>query len=83
MDTDRLNHQCANKQQKHKKYLVRRHFRQRLPCPACGFGRLIDTGQFTHSEVHVMGQNDNWAADYYVKCPNPKCKAEIGIRKIE
>jgi hypothetical protein len=57
--------------------------RPRLSCPACGLGRLIDTGQFIHSELHVMERGDKWEGDYYTKCPNPKCKADIGIRKIE
>jgi transcriptional regulator with XRE-family HTH domain len=57
--------------------------RQRLACPACGFGRLIDTGMWIRSEMHIMGRHNDWEADYYTKCPNPKCKAEIGIRKIE
>jgi hypothetical protein len=35
------------------------------------------------SEMHIMGRHNDWEADYYTKCPNPKCKAEIGIRKIE
>ena len=30
---------------KRKKASNRQHYRQRLPCPACGFQRLIDTGQ--------------------------------------
>ena len=53
----------------------------RLPCPACGFGRLIDTGQHTRSKTYMVGENGYNEADYYQKCSS--CKAEIGIRKIE
>ena len=67
---------------KRKKTSNRQYYRQRLPCPACGFQRLIDTGQHTHSETHVMRGGDCWEADYYAKCPNPDCKADIGIRKL-
>lgn len=55
--------------------------KKRLPCPACGFGRLIDAELNTHSELHVMEKNDPWKADYYTKCYH--CKAEVGLRKIE
>jgi len=57
------------------------YIRQRLPCPACQFGRLIDTGQRTHSVTYVPGQDGYLDADYYLKCSH--CKADIGIRKIE
>lgn len=60
---------------------MRQHAHQRLHCPACGFRRLIDTGQHTKSLTYVEGQNGYLEADYYQKCNH--CKAEIGIRKIE
>lgn len=66
---------------KHKKKHSHPPNRPRLSCPVCGFGRLIDTGQHTHSELHVMERGDPWEADYFAKCDN--CKADIGIRKIE
>lgn len=58
----------------------RPHYRQRLPCPLCGF-RVIDAGLETRSELHVMEKDDCWNGDYYAKCDH--CKASIGIRKIE
>jgi hypothetical protein len=58
----------------------RPHYRQRLPCPSCGF-RVIDSGLDTRSELHVMEKGDSWNGDYYAKCD--QCKADIGIRKIE
>ena len=66
---------------KRKKAHNRAFVHQRLPCPACYFERLIDTGHHTKSQTYKAsdpGYND---ADYYQKCVN--CKAEIGIRKIE
>ena len=68
---------------KRKKSHSRSHIHQRLFCPVCHFGRLIDTGQHTRSLTFIEGQEGYLRADYYAKCPNPKCKAEIGIRKIE
>jgi len=60
---------------------IHQHYRQRLPCPACHFERLIDTGQYTRSKTYVVGEDGYLDADYYQKCSS--CKAEIGIRKIE
>jgi transposase-like protein len=68
---------------KRKKTHRRSFAHQRLPCPACHFERLIDTGQHIRSLTFIEGQEGYLDADYYAKCPNPKCKAEIGIRKIE
>jgi hypothetical protein len=70
----------ANKRRKSHRRI---HSHQRLPCPVCHFERLIDTGQHTRSLTFVERQEGYSLADYYAKCPNPKCKAEIGIRKIE
>jgi len=61
----------------------RPHYRQQLSCPICHFTRLIDSGQNTRSETYVVGETGYLNADYYAKCPNSKCKADIGIRKIE
>ena len=66
---------------KQKKPHSRTPIHQRLPCPACHFDRLIDTGLCTHSLTYVEGQDGYQDADYYQKCKN--CKAEVGIRKIE
>jgi len=55
--------------------------RPRLPCPACEFKRLIDTGYHTLSRTLVAGESGYQNADYYQKCPC--CKSEIGILKIE
>jgi DNA-directed RNA polymerase subunit RPC12/RpoP len=59
----------------------RERHRSRIPCPSCGFERLIDTGLHTRSKTFIEGQSGYLAADYYQKCK--KCKAEIGIKKIE
>jgi len=56
------------------------HYRQRLPCPSCGY-RVIDAALQTQSELHVMEKGDVWECDYYAKCDS--CKADVGIRKIE
>ena len=59
----------------------RHRFKPRLPCPACTFDRLIDTGEHTRSKTYMPGEDGYLNADYYQKCSS--CKAEIGIRKIE
>jgi len=66
---------------KHKRAQNRPHLHHRLPCPACHFERLIDTGQHTKSQTFTAGEPGYNDADYYQKCFC--CKAEIGIRKIE
>jgi len=71
----------SQKADKRKTTRNRQHYRQRLPCPACEFERLLDTGQYTHSLTYVAGQVGYLEADYYQKCS--KCKADIGIKKIE
>jgi hypothetical protein len=64
-----------------KPHLKYQHHHERLSCPACQFERLIDTGRHTQSQTYVEGQEGYLEADYYQKCR--KCKADIGIRKIE
>ena len=54
---------------------------KKLPCPACEFDRLIDTGQFTCSKTYLPGEEGYLDADYYQKCAG--CKLEIGIQKIK
>lgn len=71
----------SHKAEKRKTTRNRQHYRQRLPCPACEFERLIDTGQYTHSLTYLPGEDGYVEADYYQKCRH--CKADIGIRKIE
>lgn len=76
-----MNSQTAITATKRKKSRSRPYIHQRLPCPACHFERLIDTGQHTKSLAFMAsdpGYND---ADYYQKCHH--CKADIGIQKIE
>jgi cytochrome c-type biogenesis protein CcmH/NrfF len=53
--------------------------RKKLECPICNFSRLVDSDIRIKSELKAESKT-NWVADYYVKCP--KCKNEIGIRKI-
>lgn len=55
--------------------------RKQLPCPICGFKRLIDANSDNKSEL--MAEKDiekGWIPDYYQKCPN--CKNQIGIKKV-
>jgi hypothetical protein len=70
--------QPKRNRKKHKSHVP---YRPRLPCPACGFPRLIDTGEHTHSLTFVDGDPGFAEADYYRKCDN--CKEQIGIKKIE
>jgi len=52
-----------------------------LICPICGFKRLIDSDVNTKSELKPEKEiRDGWCADYYQKCP--KCRNQIGIKKI-
>ena len=62
-------------------YNHRRRNRPRLPCPACAFERLIDTGEFIRSKTYASEDEGYLDADYYQKCS--KCKADIGIKRIE
>lgn len=51
-----------------------------LTCPICK-KRLIDTTENTESELIPEDKiQGNWLPDYFQKCP--KCKNQIGIRKI-
>lgn len=55
--------------------------KKQLPCPVCGFRRLIDADSNNKSELiaerNIEGE---WVPDYYQKCPN--CKNQIGIKKV-
>ena len=52
----------------------------KIPCPNCGFDRLIDTGTNTRSQTYLPDDPGYEDADYYQKCG--RCKARIGIRKL-
>lgn len=55
--------------------------KKQIPCPVCGFRRLIDAEMDNLSEL--MPENkmpDGWHPDYFQKCP--QCKKQIGIRKV-
>ncbi len=55
--------------------------RKHLSCPLCGFKRLIDAEADNQSElVAEKDMKIDWKADYFQKCP--KCKNQIGIRKV-
>lgn len=55
--------------------------RTQLDCPICGFKRLIDSDINTKSELKPEKDIKNgWHADYFQKCP--RCKNQIGIKKI-
>jgi len=55
--------------------------RKNLICPVCGFGRLIDAAENTCSELKAEKEIDiQWVPDYFQKCP--KCKNQIGIKKV-
>ncbi len=54
--------------------------RKSLKCPVCDF-RIIDTDAGSKSELKAEKDiPPGWKADYYQKCP--KCKNQIGIRKV-
>lgn len=55
--------------------------RKKIPCPHCGFKRLIDAEEKNKSELFTENEMpDDWKADYFLKCP--QCKKQIGIRKV-
>lgn len=55
--------------------------KKRLICPECGFGRLIDAGEDTKSELREESKiEEGWHPDYFAKCS--KCGKQIAIRKI-
>lgn len=59
----------------------RRIMKKQLPCPVCGFKRLVDADQNTESELCEESQiRPGWKPDYYAKCK--KCGNQIGIKKI-
>ncbi|MDR0695953.1 MAG: hypothetical protein LBF68_00200 [Christensenellaceae bacterium] len=75
-----MNYEAKHPSVERKKSRYRQRYRQRLPCPACGF-RVIDAEIDIHSELHIMEKGDSWNGDYFAKCE--RCKSDIGIRKIE
>ena len=55
--------------------------KKQLPCPVCGFRRLIDADESNESELVPESQiEDGWHPDYFQKCK--KCGNQIGIRKV-
>jgi len=71
----------SHKADKRKSTRSHPHHRKRIPCPACPFERLIDAGEYIRSKTYAPGDEGYLEADYYQKCS--KCKADIGIKKIE
>ncbi len=54
---------------------------KKIPCPICGFSRLIDSDENVKSETKAVNDiSDGWHPDYIQKCP--QCKNQIGIRKV-
>lgn len=52
-----------------------------LPCPECGFRRLIDADEHTKTEtIAEVKMPQDWIPDFFQKCP--QCKKQIGIRKV-
>ena len=44
--------------------------KKHLPCPACGFGRLVDASADNISELRAEDSiAEDWEPDYYLKCP--------------
>lgn len=55
--------------------------KKHLPCPVCGFGRLVDASADNISELRAENSiAEDWEPDYFLKCP--QCKSQIGIRKV-
>ena len=55
--------------------------KKHLPCPVCGFGRLVDASADNISELRAENSiAEDWEPDYFLKCP--QCKNQIGIRKV-
>ena len=55
--------------------------KKKLICPVCNFQRLIDSAVSIESELRKEDDIDSkWKPDYYMKCP--RCKNQIGIRKV-
>ncbi len=55
--------------------------KKKLPCPVCGFERLIDEDEHTKTEAKAeSAMPPDWIADYFQKCP--RCKNQIGIKKV-
>ena len=53
---------------------------KKLKCPLCGY-RLIDSAEECITELRPGDEKiRGWKPDYMQKCP--KCKREIGIRKV-
>ena len=74
-----------------KTYQIRRHTdkrtqksrrRQRLNCPCCMKGRIIDSKTEIHTRLYDMEVADELGidVDYIAKCNF--CKKEIGIKKF-
>ena len=52
-----------------------------IECPLCGFRRLIDARPDIVSElIPESDMPPGWTPDYIQKCP--RCKQQIGIRKV-
>lgn len=55
--------------------------KKKIPCPLCGFSRLIDADENNESELYAEKDMPlDWQPDYFQKCPH--CKNQIGIRKV-
>lgn len=55
--------------------------KKKIPCPVCGFHRLIDAEASNQSELRAEENITlDWKPDYFQKCP--RCKNQIGIRKV-
>ena len=62
--------------------LTKKFFRKKsIACPSCGYKRIGDAFEGTKYEAFPEEKiPDGWVPDFFHKCP--KCKREIGIRKI-
>ncbi len=55
--------------------------KKQLPCPVCGFPRLIDAIDGIESETVAEKMiPKGWYPDYFQKCYH--CKNQIGIKKV-
>ena len=55
------------------------NMRKKIRCPKCG-SRFMDSSLSTVSDIRLLSESANPAADYYMKCII--CGSELAVKKL-
>lgn len=58
---------------------INKNMRKKIRCPKCG-SRFMDSSLSTVSEIRLLSENTDPAADYYMKCE--VCGSELAVKKL-